>query len=239
MLCHRAADTSPPRPLAGVTLIELVVALGLVSVVMAIALPQFSDWFANQRARAAARSVADLFLLARAESIRTGNRHIVYFGNPGATDPSGNPVQKNGAWTPVLVIDDGPPATSNCRIDANEAIAGILPEDGLSWGVSFAGAPLASDSGAAAFDPSGPPVWDGSTFADPTGTKASWVLFRPDGVPVAFTGAVGSCGAIGRLGSGGGALYITNGERDLGVVLNALGNVRLHLWVRSAETWSG
>jgi type II secretory pathway pseudopilin PulG len=239
MRCHTTAEIRYRRDLAGVTLIELMVAVGLATVIIAIALPIFSDWSSNQRAKAAARSAADLFVLAHTEAIRTGNRHIVFFGNPGATDPSGNPVQRNGQWTPVLLIDDGPPDTSNCQIDAGEDVTGILPEDGLSWGVSFADARVASDVGGADFDPSPPPAWDGSTFADPTAAKANWVMFRPDGVPVGFTGAAGSCGTIGNLGSGGGALYITNGERDFGVVLNALGGVRLHVWVRDAGAWSG
>jgi len=236
---HRPAATARRRSSAGVTLIELMVAVGLASVVIAIALPLFSDWSSNQRAKAAARSAADLFLLAHTEAIRTGNRHIVYFGNPGTTDPSGNPVQKDGQWTPVLLIDDGPPDTSNCKIEAGEAVAGIVPGEGLSWGVSFANAPVASDAGGAPFDPSPPPAWDGATFTDPTNAKANWVMFRPDGIPVAFTGAAGSCGTLGNLGGGGGALYVTNGERDFAVVLNSLGGVRLHVWVRDASAWSG
>ena len=32
------------------------------------------------------------------------------------------------------------------------------------------------------------------------------------------------------FGSGGGALYVTNGRREYGVVLTPLGGVRVHIW---------
>jgi hypothetical protein len=62
------------------------------------------------------------------------------------------------------------------------------------------------------------------------------VLFRPDGIPVSFTFSGGTCGQIAGTGSGGGALYITNGERDYAVVLSPLGSARVHLW--AAGAWS-
>jgi prepilin-type N-terminal cleavage/methylation domain-containing protein len=230
---------SGERTRRGLTLIEIMVSLGLVSVLLAVATPVVSDWFANQHVKAASRSLADLMLLARSEAIRTGNRYVVFFGNPGTADASGNPVEKDGAWVPVLLIDDGPPDTSNCQIDAGEAVASVRPVDGLSWGVSAASGSVASDTGAAPFNPSPPPDWDGATFADPSNAKVNWVLFRPDGIPVAFSSAVGSCGTIGSLGGGGGALYVTNGERDYAVVLTPLGGVRVHAWNPATGAWRG
>ena len=46
------------------------------------------------------------------------------------------------------------------------AVAAVVPEDGLQWGVSFANARVASDTGGAAFNPVTSPPWDGATFAD-------------------------------------------------------------------------
>jgi len=222
-----------------VTLIELMVVVGLMAVVLALAVPAFSDWLGNQRARAAARSVGDLMLLARSEAIRTGNHYVLFFGNPGSTDPSGTPVEKDGAWVPVLLINDGPPVSADCQIGAGEAFEAIVAEDGMSWGVTHADARVSTDSGAAPFDPSPPPSWDGATFADPSHAKVNWLLFRPDGIPVGFSGAAGSCGTVGGVGSGGGAFYVTNGKRDFAIVLSPLGGVRLHLWNRGAGAWSG
>jgi prepilin-type N-terminal cleavage/methylation domain-containing protein len=226
------------RSRSGVSLIEVMVVVGLMAVVIGIAMPSLSDWMGNQRARAAARSLADLLLLARGEAIRTGNRYVLFFGNPGNTDPSGNPVEKNGSWVPVLLINDGAPVGSDCRIAAGEAFEAIEPVDGISWGVTDANIAVSTDSGAAPFNAS-PPAWDGATFADPANSKVNWILFRPDGIPVGFSGAAGSCGTIGGVGSGGGAFYVTNGERDFAVVLSPLGGVRLHLWNRSIGAWSG
>lgn len=231
----RSTNRQAMGPRAGFSLIEVVVVIGIMAVLLAVAAPQIGQWAENQKVKAAARSVAGIFLKARAEAIRTGNNHIVFFGNPGVADPSGNPVEKDGAWVPVLLIDDGPPATADCAIAASEIVEGIVPEGGLEWGVAFAGAAIATDTGAAPFDPMS---WDGATFADPGNTKVNWVLFQPNGIPVTFVGAVGACGAIGTTGSGGGALYLTNDKRDYGVVLSPLGATRVHLWNPTAGGWT-
>lgn len=220
---------------SGFTLIELMVVVGLLTIVIGLSASLFASLRESQRAKAAARSVGDLLQLARAESIRTGRRHIVYFGNPGTTDPSGTAIATGGQWVPVLLIDDGPPDSSNCRIDAGEEVDAVAAQPGLSWGVSAAPAAVPTDSGGAPFDPAG---WDGGTFDDPTSAKTNGIMFRPDGVPVTFTGAVGSCGSIGNVGTGGGGLYVTDGRRDFAVVLTPLGGVRLHVWAPGAGAWS-
>ena len=94
--------------------------------------------------------------------------------------------------------------------------------------MTFAGGPSPSDPGGAPLS-----LGTGSTFADPPGNPASWVMFRPDGVPVAFTTACN----IGGTGSGGGGVYVTNGSRDYGVVLSPLGGVKLMRFDRGGSTW--
>ena len=224
------------RALAGFTLIEMMVAIGIAALIMALAIPGIAEWAETQRARGAARSLADLLILARSEAMRTGRNHVVFFGNPGQTDPSGNDVEFGGSWVPALAIDDGAPAASNCAIGGGEAVEAVGAVDGMGWGVSAATAPVPTDAGTAPFNPGG--GWDGATFADPDGVKANWVLFRPDGVPVTFTGAPGSCGTIGTYGTAGGAFYVTNQQRDFSVVLSPLGAVRLHLWNEAGAGWS-
>ena len=89
---------------AGFTLIELMVVVSIMGVLMAIAGPQVSQWAENQKVKGAARAIAGVFLKARAEAIRTGNNHIVFFGNPGVTDPSGNAVEKDGTWARLDLV---------------------------------------------------------------------------------------------------------------------------------------
>ena len=66
------------------------------------------------------------------------------------------------------------------------------------------------------------------------GADATWVLFNSQGMATAFKP---DC-TIAASGSGGGAIYITNGKRDYAIVLNPLGSVQTHAWETGAETWS-
>jgi type IV fimbrial biogenesis protein FimT len=114
------------RKSGGFTLIEIMVVVGIIAVLAAFTTIQMGEWLANQRVKAAARSAADAFQLARSEAIRTGNNHIVFFGSPGSTDPAGTALTGSaGTWGPILVVNDGPPSTANCKIDGGEATRGI------------------------------------------------------------------------------------------------------------------
>jgi prepilin-type N-terminal cleavage/methylation domain-containing protein len=218
----------------GFTLIEIMVVVGIIAVLAAITTVQMGEWLVNQRVKAAARSAADAYQLARSEAIRTGSNHIVFYGSPGATDPAGTSLNGTaGTWVPILILNDGPPTTANCQIDGGEAIRGVQPETDVQWGVSKANVKVPDDTGTAPFSP---PQSSGGTFSDPSNNSVNWVLFRPDGIPVSFSFSGGTCGQIAGTGSGGGALYVTNGERDYAMVLSPLGGVRVHLWHGNA--WS-
>jgi len=222
------------RRQSGLTLIEIVVVLGIVGVLMLLAGPVMTRWQDDQRAKSAARSAADLLLLARSEAIRTGNQYVVFFGPPGNTDPAGTDIENSeGGYAPMLALADGAVATANCRINADEDFETIPAAEGVAWGVANATVRAPNDNGTAAF---APPQSSGHTFADPGGTARNWVMFRPDGMPVVFDGAGVNCGAVGVTGTGGGALYITNGRRDYGIVLSPLGSVRVHAWDGNAWT---
>jgi prepilin-type N-terminal cleavage/methylation domain-containing protein len=209
------------------TLIEIMVVVAIIAVLATLTTMKMSDWFMNQQVKAAARAAGDAFQLARSEAIRTGSNHMVFFGSPGDTDPAGTPLAGPGGWVPILILNDGPAATANCQIDPGEPVRGIPPIDNVSWGVSNANAKVPDDSGKAPFSP---PQAGGGTFADPANNAVNWVLFRSDGVPVSIAFTAGTCGQVGGTGSGGGALYVTNGKRDYAAVLSPLGGVRVHLW---------
>jgi prepilin-type N-terminal cleavage/methylation domain-containing protein len=224
------------RRQAGVTLIEVMTVVGVVGVLAMVAVPRMGEMLSDRQARIVAMEAADLVRLARAEAIRTGEHHVVFFGPPGTTDPNGTAIlHTDGSTAPVLALRDGPPATSNCRIDAGENRQSMGAESGLSWGVSDAGSRAPGDEGAAAFSP---PQASGSTFADPASNAVNWVLFRPDGIPVVFTGTGGDCGTLGRTGTGGAAIYITSGRRDYAIVITPIGSVRIHSWPQGGGAWN-
>lgn len=217
----RAEASTTSRAQAGFTFLEVMVVVAIIAALAMLAAPDLSQFLANQRVKSAARSIADSFQLARAEAIRSGNAHIVYLldqPDPGGTAPG----------TPALVIDDGPAATRNCRIDAGESRNTVAAERGVSWGVAQAGNPPAPGDYLDA-DPS-----VGATFRDAAGNTVSWVLFRGDGVPLTFDAAC----SLAPIGSGGGAVYLTNGSRDYAVVLSPLGAVRVHAFEVGANAWT-
>lgn len=209
------------------TLIEIVTVVVLIGIVAAVAMPMFGGVMMDQRAKGAARSVADAFNIARSEAIRTGKTHLVVF------------QQALGATEPVVVVNDGSPDTADCTIAGGEVVHFVRAVADVSWGTTSTlanGAPAPSDPGAAPAE-----VPSGASFTDATrnpANPASWVLFQPDGMPRLFTPSAGSCGAIGLLGQGGGAVYLTNGRRDYAVVLSHLGTTRLHVWDPQVGGWS-
>ena len=84
------------------------VTFAVVAVMSGLVVPAFTEMFSDQRSKGAARDVADAFMLARAEAIRTGNTHLVVFQNA------------LGASEPIVIVDDGPPSTANCTIEGGE-----------------------------------------------------------------------------------------------------------------------
>ena len=210
----------------GFTLIELMISLAVGVVVILLASVQFEDWREVEASRQASRAIEGAFAYARGEAIRTGNNHIVFFdqdtaGNP-LTDGSGNDV-------PILVLDDGRPgsANQNCAIDAGETIQPVRFERGVAFGTTVATAPAPIDEGTG-------PYASGSSFLDTGSNPASWVLFRSDGQPRAIDAACN----IGALGTGGGAIYVSNPQRDVAVVLTPLGAARAQSWNPGSATWN-
>jgi type II secretory pathway pseudopilin PulG len=206
-------------------MVELLVGLAIMAVLTVIALPNVSEWLMNQRLKSATRQAAKSLAWARGEAIRTGDVHVVFFGLDSQGVTLATP---GGAVVPILILNDGLPgsANQNCKIDAGEPFEVVLEERDVRFGVDHA-------TGTAPADGGGGGTSAGWSFTDPGGNSSSFVVFRPQGVPLSATAAC----AIGAAGSGAGAVYLTNGERDFAVVLTPLGTVRVHSW--SGGGWAG
>lgn len=224
--------TKIDRRTSGMTLLEIAVVAVIIGALLGLSFTSMQTWQANERASAAARSLGDLFRLAATEATRKESVHILFFAIGGNGDTAGNAlVDSSGTAVPILLLDDGPlgSGNQNCEIDAGEEI-NVIPANnvGIGWGFSVSGGAKApGDASAVATSTTG------STFATPAGAAATWVAFMPDGRPLGFDAAC----SMGQLGSGNGAIYMTNGTRDYSVVLNPLGGIRVHAWNGGAGQW--
>ncbi|MCH2171182.1 type II secretion system GspH family protein [Myxococcota bacterium] len=200
---------------AGMSLIELSIALGIISVLTAVALPGFVQWRADLRVKGAARAVSDALLMARMQAMSTGRTHLVTF------DAS------VGATAMIEIADDGLPGAGNCAVDAGESVHRVGEIESVVWGTTVAQAnTVQAPDDEGAFPSS---MTNGFTFGDGDGAQpAKWVLFEPDGLPRPFTPT--GC-VVGEVGSGAGAVYLSNGRRDYAIVMGPLGTTRVHPWV--------
>jgi len=214
------------RQRRGYSLIEIMTVVVVIGVLVMMAFPSFRRSRIDQQLKDSARGIVGALAYARSEAIRTGNVHAVFFGTDAAgnalTDAAGNPVQ-------VLVLDDGPLGSpgQNCNIDPGERISTVTVMDGLAIGALAGVMAVPSDLGTGA-------IATGSSFTEPDGDPASWVLFRPDGTPLSFDAAC----ALGPTGSGAGAFYVNNGERMQAVVLRPLGGMRAETWDPASGRWT-
>jgi type II secretory pathway pseudopilin PulG len=206
-------------------MIELMVVIGILGIIAAAAIPTLLGGSDNARLKTAVRELSAAFDLARSEAIRTGQIHLVFVG----TDASGNALPAfNGTPAVVVVVNDGIPgsANQNCQIDAGEVVLSMPPRAAVAAGIMPGVVQMAEDVGTGV-------IATGSTFTEPDGDPASWVLFRPEGTAHAFDAAC----AIGTLGSGAGGIYLNNGMRQFGYALRPMGNGRVRVWERGSAAW--
>jgi prepilin-type N-terminal cleavage/methylation domain-containing protein len=219
---------------AGFTLIEVMVVVAIIAALSAAAIPSIQEMIERRRLQGFARDLGNVFQIARSQAIRTGNYQIAFFGPLGTADPAGTVlIDSAGDTVPMLILDDGSPATANCHIDVAEDRETIPLPNQVEFGVSEATSKVPTDTGSASFSP---PQASGTTASDPSNNPTNWVLFRPDGIPVGFDPTTTTCGTIGETGTGGAGLYITSGGRDYAVTLAPLGSVRVHTWGEAGWT---
>lgn len=217
------------RRSAGFTAIEIMIVVAIIGIFAALAIPSWRAYQANLQLKAAARTVANAFSYARSRALATGNRHVVVFAvDPlSPNDVCGNAIENSqGVPVPVLVYEDNDGGAANCCFDAGEERVAEYAVPNVSWGVTGAVPQAGEDVG-------GGDYLTGASFAQPDGTDAAWVSFGPDGIPVAFNAACN----FGTTGTGAGAVYLTNGQRNYSVVLNPLGTANVERYDPAAGAW--
>jgi prepilin-type N-terminal cleavage/methylation domain-containing protein len=217
----------------GFSIIEVMVAIAILGVFALIGGVAMQDSMGEARAKGAVRSLADLMMLARAEAIRTGDNHLVFFGRDAEDGALSGPSGQPAAALLVRDLDD------DGVVDGGEKVAAVNVDQtgSLSWGSAFAAASSTqapNDNPAATF-PQPDADFLCCSFTEPDADPARWVVFLPDGMPRAFSVSPFSSGDIT---SGNGAVYVTSGGRDYAVVLAPLGGVRVHAWPRGAPGWT-
>ena len=103
----------------GFTILELMVAEAILGIFASIGAIAMQSTFGEARAKGAVRNFADLMMLARAEAIRTGDNHLVFF----AHDAEDNALTGSGgqAAAALLIRDED----GDGKVDAGEKVAAV------------------------------------------------------------------------------------------------------------------
>ena len=226
----------------GFSLIEMVIVVSILGILLSMGVVSFNKWSKRQRVSNASGEMAQLLFVGRSEAIRKGVNHIAFFD----TDSLGNALLAGDGTTSLaaLLIED---SNGNFSPDSGEQRMAVplTVLSGIVWGRAEAASLVPNANGSLVGDPfSGTSVENSAeeegsaaNFRHPTDTSAvhSWVLLSPDGTPRAFD----SSGAttIADVGTGDGAIYLNDGERDHAVVMSALGSLRSYRWDASDGSW--
>lgn len=116
----------------GLTLIELMVAITVMGVLMAIGIPSFQSSIASSRVTTTNNDFASSMALARSEAIRRGTRITVCKSNDGATCVTA------GDWAQGwIVFVDTTRAAADAAVDAGEVV--VSRTQASSAGIVIAG----------------------------------------------------------------------------------------------------
>ncbi|NRA04486.1 MAG: prepilin-type N-terminal cleavage/methylation domain-containing protein [Myxococcales bacterium] len=204
----------------GFTLVEVVVAMALIAVLIAIALPNLTSYQLRQDARGRTQQIADALSGARANAIREGNQYFILFHRPTTgsltivDDDNNNWQQDPGEGT--TVIDRS--IWTNARVTPYGELASPP-----------AATPVLEDFAGGGTIPVSPPGAVGTTFPIDPWTNTAAVGFNSRGVPVDLNNDT-------VWGSGQGSFYITDNETSVyAVTLLPLGAIRLRAY--SSAGW--
>lgn len=135
---------SSPRPNSrqyGFTLIELIVALSVLAILTAVAVPGFTSTLNSGRIRGPTNELVATLQLARMESFRRGQRTVVCRSDDaGSAAPTCNAAAGNwGGWLAFVDVDrDGTFSAGDVNLRATEVLAPavIIASPVISGGLS-------------------------------------------------------------------------------------------------------
>jgi prepilin-type N-terminal cleavage/methylation domain-containing protein len=139
-----------PHARSGFTLLEVMVVIAIAGALAVISVALLQGAFGDARAKTGARALADLLQLAREEAVRTGDNHLVFFGQ----DAEDNDITTGGVAAAAILVRD---ADGDGEVDTGETVAGVQVDatGSLSWGSAFAAAvPDAAPNDNSRSDPS-------------------------------------------------------------------------------------
>ena len=159
----------------GVTLIELMIALAILAILVAIAAPSFRDTIARSRVQSAVADLSASFSLARSEAIRTGIQTVVC----PSVDLTSCSLAAVADWsTGWIVLAD---ANRNGAVDTGETIlqantqlpAGIVIESLLAApAVAFRGQGFSMNTGSLLVCPQNTPAAAQAVLLTRTGVRS-------------------------------------------------------------------
>lgn len=114
------------KPQAGLTLIELLIAVAILAILTGVAAPAFAQLAANQRMTAAIHAYLTSFNQARMRALSLGTQVVLCPSTNGVECTGG--LNWHGGW---LIYDD---VNRNRKLDANETVAARF--DALPAGLS-------------------------------------------------------------------------------------------------------
>ena len=219
-------NNEPTRRSSGYSLTEVAITMAILAAAVAMAAPSLNRANQNAKLRDGALAIEAGFSGTRGEAIRTGDVHLLFV----FMDAEGNAlVDESGEVVPALMLNDGAPGSpnQNCRIDPGEAVKAVSRQDIAAM---VSGPPGGAQAGG---DMGIGDMTAGSSFVDPQGDPATWVMFRPEGMPVAFDA---NCD-MGDPGSGAGAFYMKNENRAFAVMLSPMGTTKVKIFNHTTGGW--
>lgn len=132
----------------GVTLIELLIGIAVLSVLLATGVPMFSEWIQNTQIRTATESIQNGLQLARNEAVKR-NANVRFVLTSAAGLPVWQVCVMNGAdCGEILQQRSGAEGGSNARVGVDATVP-VTPVPVTQYGTALAaGAGMSGDDGA-------------------------------------------------------------------------------------------